>query len=122
MSMAFDALGTVKLVLIKHLLRQQIEADLHQLRQTTLRLQRCYVACLDAIHAKLLASISEHKRELRRYGIKIIAQKKSEFDFQIAYLERGYQVRHCFLLATLRAESEVLFQQYLQGGTYEPSS
>ncbi|MGZ4134650.1 MAG: hypothetical protein ACXVC1_05145 [Tumebacillaceae bacterium] len=113
MSGAFDALGSVKEVLVMHLLRQQIEADLAFLRTAPLRLTTSYDAWLSQIHGKLLTSIGERKRELRQRGIRVVKQQKNSLDFEIAYLERGYQVQHCFLLANLHAEAQVLLMQYL---------
>ena len=117
MAEAFDALGAVKLVLVKHLLRQQVEGDLSRMRRADLHLSRVYIEWLERIHARLLTEIAEHKRALKRHGVRIITQQKNSLDFQIAYVERGYQVQHCFLLATLQAESQLLFETYVQGGS-----
>ena len=116
MSEGFDPLRLVKQILVMHLLRQQVEADLATLQQTPLRLLRSYASWLERLHATLLKNVSERKRELRRHGIRVIKQQKNSLDFQIAYLERGYEVQHCFLLATLHAEAEELFALYLEGG------
>jgi hypothetical protein len=113
MAGGFDALETVKTVLIMHLLRQQVEADLGFLRTAPLRLATCYNTWLSNIHAKLLTRIAEQKRELRRQGVRVVKQQKNSLDFEIAYLERGYQVQHCFLLATLQAEAQVLLMNLL---------
>jgi len=119
MTERFNALTTVKHVLIMHLLRQQIEADLNHLSKTPLHLLRCYDTVLKRIHGELLTKISEYKRQLKRHGVRIVKQQKNSLDFQIAYVERGYEVQHCFLLATLQAESHVLFRHYLEGGSYD---
>lgn len=113
MSADFDALTTIKQVLVMHLLRQQVEADIVQLQHLPLLLADCYIVWLSHIHSHLLASIADLKRELRRHGVRIIQQQKNSLDFQIAYLEKGYQVQHCFLLATLQAEAQVLFVNLL---------
>lgn len=115
----FDALGTVKLVLVKHLLRQQIEQDAARLRTAALHLSNCLIPVLENLHAKLLTAIAEHKRTLRRHGVRIIEQEKNSLDFRIAYLEKGYRIQHCFLLATLQAEAHLLLTSYLEGGSYE---
>jgi hypothetical protein len=112
----FDPLRLVKRILVMHLLRQQIEADLGTLQKTPLRLRRSYASWLERLHASLLKNVGELKGELRRHGVRVIRQQKNSLDFQIAYLERGYEVQHCFLLATLHAEAEALFVQYLEGG------
>lgn len=117
MTETFDALGAVKQVLVKHMLRQQVEADLALIRRADLHLSRTYINWLDRIHARLLTEVAEHKRALRRHGVRIISQQKNSLDFQIAYLERGYQVQHCFLLATLQAEAQLLFATYVEGGS-----
>lgn len=119
MTERFDALTTVKHVLVMHLLRQQIEADLENLPKTPLHLLRCYDTMLKQIHGELLTKISEYKRGLKRNGVRIVKQQKNSLDFAIAYVERGYKVQHCFLLATLQAESHVLFRHYLEGGLYD---
>jgi hypothetical protein len=113
MSGGFDALSTVKTVLIMHLLRQQIEADLTTFRTISLRLAPCYDSLLSNIHTKLLTKIAERKRELRRQGVRVFKQQKNSLDFEIAYLERGYQVQHCFLLATLQADAQVLLMKWV---------
>lgn len=119
MTQPFNALLIVKHVLIMHLLRQQVEADLKKMRSTPLHLLRCYDAVLNQIHADLLKRIGECKRQLKRHGVRIVTQQKNSLDFQITYVEKGYEVQHCFLLATLQAESHVLFHQYLEGGSYD---
>ncbi|MGB8957286.1 MAG: hypothetical protein WCC10_18080 [Tumebacillaceae bacterium] len=117
MAETFDALGAVKQVLVKHMLRQQVETDLALIRRADLHLSRTYIDWLERIHARLLTEIAEHKRALRRHRVRIINQQKNSLDFQIAYLERGYQVQHCFLLATLQAEAHLLFATYVEGGS-----
>jgi hypothetical protein len=118
----FDPLTSVKSVLVMHLLRQQIEADLAVLKQSqSLRLSDCYLNWLERLHGRLLSLISERKRELRRHRVRIVKQQKNRLDFQIAYLYQGYEIQHCFLLATLYAEAQELFTRYLEGGLYERS-
>jgi hypothetical protein len=115
MPSGFDPLTTVKEVLVLHLLRQQVEADLKLLAGTTLHLKQAYLLRLEEIHAHLLQQIGDLKRLLKRHGIRVIKQKKNSLDFHIAYLERGYEIQHCFLLATLMAESRKRFAAILKG-------
>jgi len=115
MSETFDALAVVKQVLVKHLLRQQIERDLARLSQVPLLLARPLLPHLESVHAALLQAIGTHKRQLRQQGVRIVEQEKNSLEFRIAYVERGYRVQHCFLLATLQAESHLLLTAYLQG-------
>ncbi|PWK15488.1 hypothetical protein [Tumebacillus permanentifrigoris] len=117
MTDSFQSLSAVKAVLIMHLLRQQVEADLNLLASAPLLLSQCLVERLQGIHGLLLNRVADHKRLLRRYGVRIVEQQKNSLDFQIAYMERGYRVQHCFLLATLQAEAQVLFKTLLEGGT-----
>ncbi|MBL0388463.1 hypothetical protein JJB07_17820 [Tumebacillus sp. ITR2] len=116
MAESFPSLGVVKTVLIMHLLRQQIEADLALLASAPLGLSSCLIERLQNLHGLLLTRIAEHKRLLRRHSVRVIEQQKNSVDFTIAYMERGYRVQHCFLLATLHAESEILFKTLLEGG------
>jgi hypothetical protein len=117
MAESFESLNVVKAVLIMHVLRQQIEADLQRLKSAPLYLAHGLTERLQAIHGELLNRIAEHKRQLRRHSVRILEQTKNRLDFQIAYLERGYRVQHCFLLATLQAEAQLLFKSLLEGGT-----
>lgn len=109
MTAGFDPLATVKEVLILHLLRQHVEADLGRIRALALHLGKAYIERLEAYHAGLLKRIGDAKRQLKRHGVRVIQQEKSALDFHITYVERGYQVRHCFLLATLYAECQERF-------------
>lgn len=122
MDASFDPLTSVKSVLVMHLLRQQIECDLATLQKgLTLRLAGSYRMWLERVHALLLSTITERKRELRRHSVRIVKQQKNSLDFSIAYIWKGYEVQHCFLLATLLAEAQELFAHYLEGGLYEGS-
>lgn len=116
--MTGDPLTSIKQVLILHLLRQQVEADLLMLRSTPLHLLRCYVLRLEELHADLLRQIGDIKRRLRQQGVRIIRQQKSSLDFHIAYLQKGYENQHCFLLATLQAEAHKLFSELLGGQSH----
>lgn len=111
--MSFDALSAIKHVLVMHLLRQMVEADLVHVRRLPLQLGPCLCTRLSDIHARLLAAIGEQKRALRKHGVRVIQQQKNSLDFAITYIERGYQVQHCFLLATLQAEAQILFANWL---------
>ncbi|HEU4963182.1 MAG TPA: hypothetical protein VFV52_04885 [Bacilli bacterium] len=113
--MTFDPLTSIKRVLVLHLLRQLLEADGQQLGRMPLHLHRCYVLRWDAIQADLLRQIGEIKRELRRHGVRIVEQRKTALDFQIAYLQKGYRHEHHFLLDTLQAEAQELAIDYLGG-------
>ncbi|ASS75570.1 hypothetical protein CIG75_11610 [Tumebacillus algifaecis] len=108
-SRGFDPLSTVKEVLTLHLLRQQLEADIKLLSNIPLHLGAAYIEQLEAIHAMLLQQVGAAKRELKRHGVRVIAQEKNSMDFHITYVEKGYEVRHCFLLATLSAEGRARF-------------
>lgn len=122
MDASFDPLTCVKSVLVMHVLRQQIESDLAALQNSlTLRLAHSYQMWLKGVHARLLTLIGERKRELRRHSVRIVKQQKNSLDFSIAYTWKGYEVQHCFLLASLLAEAQELFARYLEGGLYEGS-
>lgn len=114
---SFQSLCVIKDVLIMHLLRQQIEADLQRLSAAHLHLSSCLLPRLQSIHAELLNRITQHKRRLRQSRVRIVNQQKNSLDFEIAYVEHGYLVQHCFLLATLYAEAQILFSTLLEGGT-----
>ncbi|ARU62537.1 hypothetical protein CBW65_17390 [Tumebacillus avium] len=116
MNGGFDPLSTVKEILILHLLRQHVDADLGRIRALSLHLGQAYIDRLEAFHAGLLKRIGEAKRLLGRHGVRVIQQEKNSLDFQITYVERGYEVRHCFLLATLYAECQERFLQDFWGG------
>lgn len=116
MTDGFDPLSTVKEVLILHLLRQHVETDLGRIRALALNLGTAYVERLEAYHGALLKRIGDAKRLLKRHGVRVIQQEKNSLDFQITYVERGYEVRHCFLLATLYAECQERFLQDFWGG------
>ncbi|KEO84196.1 hypothetical protein [Tumebacillus flagellatus] len=117
MAESFQSLVSIKSVLVMHLLRQQIEEDLTLLTAASLNLSDCLIRRLQDLHGLLLTRIAEQKRLLRRHSVRVTEQQKNSLDFTIAYVERGYRVQHCFLMATLQAEAEILFNTLLEGGT-----
>jgi hypothetical protein len=113
---SLDTFVLIKNVIMFHLLRQQLDHDLAWIRKAGLLLKDPYVMHLERIHQDVLTCMTNMKRKLHRQGVKVISQERTPIQFNIVYMERGYQYQHSFRLEPLLAEARLAFEKLLRLG------
>jgi len=102
----------IEVLMLEHLLAL-LENDRDCLRYFDFKLGDIHARYLSQVHKKILADVFRKRAEMRRRGIKIYDQLKTDAFLEAHYLCRGYRHTSRLLWPYIDAQAKVILASYL---------
>lgn len=93
----------VKNCIIYPVILDVLERDIGKMKLMDLKIPFVYIGNLKHVQAQITRELIDIKRELRKHGIRIIAQSRSVNGIKAEYICRGYQHQLSFLPSVIRS-------------------
>lgn len=103
----------VKILVVRTLLLDVLERDIHTLDSLLLKMPEVYVLSLTRIQNQVLQEMLAVRQQMRKRGVKILEEKREQEGIETVYLCRGYWQRFYMLWTFARNEVKQELSRHL---------
>lgn len=103
----------VKSLVVRTLLLDVLERDIHTLDTLLLKMPEVYVLSLTRIQNEVLQEMLAVRQQMRKRGVKILEEKREQEGIETLYLCRGYWQRFYMLWTFARNEVKQELSRHL---------
>ncbi|MCG7383542.1 hypothetical protein [Paenibacillus sp. ACRRY] len=103
----------VKSLVVRTLLLDVLERDIHTLDTLLLKMPEVYVLSLTRIQNEILQEMLAVRQQMRKRGVKILEEKREQEGIETLYLCRGYWQRFYMLWTFARNEVKQELSRHL---------
>ncbi|WP_336780667.1 hypothetical protein [Paenibacillus illinoisensis] len=103
----------VKSLVVRTLLLDVLERDIHTLDSLLLKMPEVYVLSLTRIQNQVLQEMLAVRQQMRKRGVKIVEEKREQEGIETVYLCRGYWQRFYMLWTFARNEVKQELSRHL---------
>ncbi|MGG4130856.1 hypothetical protein ABEW19_21535 [Paenibacillus illinoisensis] len=103
----------VKSLVVRTLLLDVLERDIHTLDSLLLKMPEVYVLSLTRIQNQVLQEMLAVRQQMRKRGVKILEEKREQDGIETVYLCRGYWQRFYMLWTFARNEVKQELSRHL---------
>lgn len=109
-----EELKLVKSYIIYPLVLDVLERDMKIMKETKMKMADIYALKFKSVMNAITKESYEIRQQLRKRGIKVYEQKKTETKYEAKYLMRGYHFDFSILFTLAKTEVQLMLCKYLE--------
>jgi hypothetical protein len=108
-----EDLRLVKEVILLPILLDVLESDIQTFMTVPLKMDVIYIKTLQLVQDRTMSDLTILRGELRKHGIRIYEQQRTQLGVEAQYLCRGYHHKFSMLWGLVKSEVKVRLSIYM---------